>query len=120
MLRTGGRKISLRALSLLHKRTVPDGAVAQLVERVVRNDEVRGSIPLSSTIRSAAIKLGVSRIRIRLWRLTAIAEQFFEQSAQIIKHDYDCNQHDHRDNYRCDRIGEREHEKTGRGYIFAG
>ena len=25
------------------------GAVAQLVERVVRNDEVRGSIPLSST-----------------------------------------------------------------------
>src|SRR3984885_11556567 len=26
------------------------GAVAQLVERVVRNDEVRGSIPLSSTM----------------------------------------------------------------------
>lgn len=26
------------------------GAVAQLVERIVRNDEVRGSIPLSSTI----------------------------------------------------------------------
>ncbi len=26
-----------------------DGAVAQLGERVVRNDEVRGSIPLSST-----------------------------------------------------------------------
>ena len=25
------------------------GAVAQLVERIVRNDEVRGSIPLSST-----------------------------------------------------------------------
>ena len=28
---------------------VESGAVAQLVERVVRNDEVRGSIPLSST-----------------------------------------------------------------------
>ena len=27
-----------------------DGAIAQLGERVVRNDEVRGSIPLSSTI----------------------------------------------------------------------
>ena len=27
-----------------------DGAVAQLGERVVRNDEVRGSIPLGSTI----------------------------------------------------------------------
>jgi hypothetical protein len=27
-----------------------DGAVAQLGERVVRNDEVSGSIPLSSTI----------------------------------------------------------------------
>ena len=26
-----------------------DGAVAQLGERVVRNDEVRGSIPLGST-----------------------------------------------------------------------
>ena len=26
-----------------------DGAVAQLGERIVRNDEVRGSIPLSST-----------------------------------------------------------------------
>ncbi len=31
-------------------RVVRGGAVAQLVERVVRNDEVRGSIPLSSTI----------------------------------------------------------------------
>ena len=31
----------------------PDGAVAQLGERLVRNEEVRGSIPLSSTIRAA-------------------------------------------------------------------
>ena len=30
-------------------RHPPDGAVAQLGERIVRNDEVRGSIPLSST-----------------------------------------------------------------------
>ncbi len=29
--------------------TAPVGAVAQLGERVVRNDEVRGSIPLGST-----------------------------------------------------------------------
>ncbi len=29
-----------------------NGAVAQLGERVVRNDEVRGSIPLGSTIHS--------------------------------------------------------------------
>ena len=29
------------------------GAVAQLGERVVRNDEVRGSIPLGSTIFAA-------------------------------------------------------------------
>ena len=33
----------------------PDGAVAQLGERVVRNDEVRGSIPLSSTIRLSTL-----------------------------------------------------------------
>ena len=31
-------------------RTRLDGAVAQLGERLVRNEEVRGSIPLSSTI----------------------------------------------------------------------
>src|ERR1700761_5401779 len=34
-----------------------DGAVAQLGERVVRNDEVRGSIPLSSTIRSLCFSM---------------------------------------------------------------
>ena len=33
-----------------------DGAVAQLGERVVRNDEVRGSIPLGSTINSLFFK----------------------------------------------------------------
>src|SRR6478735_2325335 len=43
-----------RALDTVLARTVNaphllDGAVAQLGERVVRNDEVRGSIPLSST-----------------------------------------------------------------------
>ena len=30
-------------------KTRPDGAVAQLGERVVRNDEVVGSIPIGST-----------------------------------------------------------------------
>jgi hypothetical protein len=33
-------------------KTPPVGAVAQLGERVVRNDEVRGSIPLCSTKQS--------------------------------------------------------------------
>ena len=32
-------------------RILWNGAVAQLGERVVRNDEVRGSIPLGSTIK---------------------------------------------------------------------
>ncbi len=47
----------LRLHHLLDKRPRPalppmlrDGAVAQLGERVVRNDEVSGSIPLGSTI----------------------------------------------------------------------
>jgi hypothetical protein len=35
-----------------------DGAVAQLGERVVRNDEVSGSIPLSSTIRQLSFLPG--------------------------------------------------------------
>src|SRR5690606_18169804 len=35
----------------LNARQSSDGAVAQLGERIVRNDEVRGPIPLSSTIR---------------------------------------------------------------------
>ena len=34
----------------LRRTTVSYGAVAQLIERVVRNDEVRGLIPLCSTI----------------------------------------------------------------------
>jgi hypothetical protein len=38
------------------------GAVAQLGERVVRNDEVSGSIPLSSTIAATATDLAFYRI----------------------------------------------------------
>ena len=34
----------------LRKTTAPIGAVAQLIERVVRNDEVVGLIPICSTI----------------------------------------------------------------------
>jgi hypothetical protein len=37
------------------------GAVAQLGERVVRNDEVRGSIPLGSTIFIAEFSLTAIR-----------------------------------------------------------
>ena len=41
-------------ISLARFKESRDGAVAQLVERIVRNDEVRGSIPLGSTILSPA------------------------------------------------------------------
>ena len=36
-----------------------DGVVAQLVERLVRNEKVRGSIPLGSTIPEIPVKSGV-------------------------------------------------------------
>ena len=36
---------------LIHRETVAEGAIAQLGERVVRNDEVGGSIPPGSTLR---------------------------------------------------------------------
>ena len=46
-----GRFIPLAlAPIIVHISTRRNGAVAQLGERVVRNDEVSGSIPLSSTI----------------------------------------------------------------------
>ena len=38
-----------RRAGLLAARLALNGAVAQMGERVVRNDEVRGSIPLGST-----------------------------------------------------------------------
>jgi hypothetical protein len=44
---------------LIHRETVAEGAIAQLGERVVRNDEVGGSIPPGST----------SLRRLRLLRL---------------------------------------------------
>ena len=44
--------------STLNARHPLDGAVAQLGERVVRNDEVRGSIPLSSTSRIDGFRPG--------------------------------------------------------------
>jgi hypothetical protein len=40
------------------RNTTPDGAVAQLVERIVRNDEARGSIPLGSTKEIKEIVIG--------------------------------------------------------------
>jgi hypothetical protein len=40
----------------------PSGAVAQLGERLVRNEEVRGSIPLGSTsLRGCAASAGIPR-----------------------------------------------------------
>ena len=45
----GGLKISLLAALRRAKSEIGTGAVAQLGERVVRNDEVSGSIPLGST-----------------------------------------------------------------------
>ena len=45
-----------------------DGAVAQLGERVVRNDEVRGSIPLSSTNGGSSKTYVVSEIGHRKMR----------------------------------------------------
>ena len=49
----GGRKKGLgqRRRDWLCSASPANGAVAQLGERIVRNDEVRGSIPLSSTSR---------------------------------------------------------------------
>ena len=55
-MRSGGYRLDLSAAmrEAAHRMDpvssqIETGAVAQLVERVVRNDEVRGSIPLSST-----------------------------------------------------------------------
>ena len=42
-------KIPLHGLNHSLIGSAPSGALAQLGERVVRNDEVRGSIPLGST-----------------------------------------------------------------------
>jgi hypothetical protein len=41
------------------------GAVAQLGERLVRNEEVSGSIPLSSTIESITYPENLGPIRLR-------------------------------------------------------
>jgi PIN domain nuclease of toxin-antitoxin system len=49
------------------KRRGSSGAVAQLEERVVRNDEVVGSIPISSTsLRSAGQAVGIGYLSILL------------------------------------------------------
>ena len=48
-------------ISLARFKESRDGAVAQLVERIVRNDEVRGSIPLGSTATLAQLVEHVTR-----------------------------------------------------------
>lgn len=42
---------------------LPYGGLAQLVERVVRNDEARGSNPLLSTFTSAAHRIVEGKLR---------------------------------------------------------
>lgn len=46
------------------------GAVAQLGERLVRNEEVRGSIPLSSTTLLANLSRASLAARAAAWRKT--------------------------------------------------
>ncbi len=55
-------------ISLARFKESRDGAVAQLVERIVRNDEVRGSIPLGSTILPDRIVNLARRISPLAWR----------------------------------------------------
>ena len=45
-----GKNLFYSAETVLHKLPFLHGAVAQLIERVVRNDEVVGLIPICSTI----------------------------------------------------------------------
>ena len=52
------------------RRAERDGAVAQLGERLVRNEEVRGSIPLSSTISQNIINHS-NRLTVGLTIVTA-------------------------------------------------
>ena len=59
------------------------GAVAQLGERLVRNEEVSGSIPLSSTKTTTISKRQMRRIR-PLWRFCAVACAIPLQSANQI------------------------------------
>jgi hypothetical protein len=47
-----GYGLNFRSRSVVARRLLQYGAVAQLGERLVRNEEVSGSIPLSSTIES--------------------------------------------------------------------
>ena len=42
------------------------GAVAQLGERVVRNDEVRGSIPLGSTIPHFRVVVAANALKVKV------------------------------------------------------
>src|SRR5262249_4671516 len=53
--------------------SIERGAVAQLGERVVRNDEVRGSIPLGSTTTKGSRKRG-SPVRFSLSSIPSVSE----------------------------------------------
>jgi hypothetical protein len=57
VLPVAGNRLALGTESGIVTATCPDGVVAQLVERLVRNEKVRGSTPLGSTILKASERL---------------------------------------------------------------
>ena len=59
-LRLTGLPLAGTFLVLLGRSRGQVGAVAQLGERLVRNEEVRGSIPLSSMVKAQKLPLGVT------------------------------------------------------------
>jgi hypothetical protein len=73
----------------------PSGAIAQLGERIVRNDEVVGSIPTSSTNLSTTcgIPLGfcsrlsrphpIERMKVRQWDRTAVDSNCKDKQREI-------------------------------------
>jgi hypothetical protein len=70
----------------------PSGAVAQLGERVVRNDEATGSIPVSSTIKSSTYnphvipfcpKLVQNNFQRWVPRLASLATQIEDEGGEV-------------------------------------
>ena len=57
----------------------PDGVVAQLVERLVRNEKVAGSIPVGSTIQKKRRAVRASGVSVRQGR-----GQVFDQAEPLI------------------------------------
>jgi hypothetical protein len=64
-------------LVVVTSRFISSGAVAQLGERVVRNDEATGSIPVSSTIRSAGSSPSTCRFQLTNSPKDAVPRELF-------------------------------------------